>query len=626
MVICMFTTVWLRLWQMQVWQVDKYTQTMLDKVLVTRRLPAPRGRIVDRNGLPLADNKATWAVVVTPSRVPAYKGGKPKPEEFYPIAAELSRVFNRPDLPAEEALKRMTAELPSDAFRARLVVDDVAEETRCRIKELGLELQGVDVVLRYVRDYPHPDGANAYHVVGYASNLTAGQVKAGKLAEGYEYSDIIGQLGVESSYEKVLRGAKGLEKIDARGVPTVESPPRAGDDLILSLDSELQARTEDALARWVAHKGHRGGAAIVMDCRNGQILALASYPTFHPEWCTGQATPEDRKKFADVAKHPGLPWSDHAISGRRNPASTFKIITMASALEMASYLGLDTFGPNTHEYCRGSIVVGKERGETRTKKCWNKNGHGWVGLRDAIAESCNIMFYRAGRELHMAGGPEGQLLQQGARAFGLGSKTGIDLEGEYEGLVGDPRWLAQQNQIRDDVEDGWYLGLTMGMAIGQGYIEATPIQMACATAVIANGGTLVWPHLVKEVRSGDQPVEYTYPFPDSPPHTPRPITLSPQTLSIIRDGMRMAISMSRGTGYGAFKDFTRTQIAGKTGTDEVCDNSWFTSFAPAGDPRIVVTVFIEAGGHGSASAAPAAKEIYEAAFDQQGRLRVGLNR
>lgn len=622
LVIVAFCTLWLRLWQMQVLQVDQHTQTVLDNVLIPHSIGAPRGCIYDRDLVPLADNRPSWAVVVTPSRVPAYRGGAPRPEAFYSIAAELGRIFSRSDLSVEEIMRRMTDGLPSDALTPRLVVDNVEEATRSRIKELGPELEGVDVIQRYVRDYPHPHGANAYHVVGYASRLTAEQVKQGKLSEGYEYSDIIGQLGVEAAYERELRGTKGHEKIDARGLPVTASAPRAGHDLVLGVDSALQAAAEQALEQWAKHQGQRSAAAIVMDCRNGQVLAMASYPSFRAEWCVPQATPEDRKAFTEEQSAPGNPWMNHAITGKRFPASTFKIVTMASALEMSAFLGLDTFGPNKRVYCTGRILVGERK---EPKYCWKRNGHGWVGLREAIAESCNTMFYSAGAVLHAAGGGDGVLLQQGARAFGFGSKTGIDLGGEYEGLVGDRDWRVRQSYVQDNMEVGWYVGDTMNMAIGHGDLDATPIQVASATAVIANGGVLVWPHVVKEIRAGDQPVEYRYPFPDDPPNTPRPITLSGQTLSIIRDGMRMAVTSRRGTAFQAFQPFTRVAVAGKTGTDERTNNSWFTSFAPYGDPKIVVTVFIEKGGHGSASAAPAAREIYEAAFDESGRLRVDLD-
>jgi len=613
------TIIWVRLWHMQVWQKEQHRETSESKLLVKASIAAPRGLVVDREGRPLADNRATWAVAVTPDQVAEYRRNH-KPEAFGRVAAELERIFGGA-LTADEIQRRASQGLPAESFRPRLIVDDVSEVTRCRIKELGPELAGVDVVQRLVRAYPHPLGANAFHAIGYASNLKAEQI--GLLKQGYEYSDVVGQLGIEDVYEYELRGVKGKEIIDARGEPSVEKAPVPGRDLTLAMDARIQAAAEKALSRWVNASGRRGGAAVVLDCRNGQVLALASYPAFAPEWCTSQATPDERRLFAQLESQraSGLPWVNHAISGQRCPASTFKPITLATALETGA------INPATRVYCSGKLKVSEEQGRVRTKNCWKKSGHGWVGVREAIGFSCNVFCYNAGRELNRLwrNDPRKREFQQiGARAFGFGRLSGIDLRQESAGFVGDKKWIFRQRQLQDDASPDWYVGHSMDMAIGQNVIEGTPLQVACATAAIANGGTLVWPLLVKEVREDGRLVPHSYPLEE--PVRRGPISsLSPQTLRLVREGMRLAVSHREGTAHAAFASFTRTEVAGKTGTDEVWNNSWFTSFAPAGNPRVVVVVFIEKGGHGSESAAPAVREIYEALFAPDGRLQVRLD-
>jgi penicillin-binding protein 2 len=488
-----------------------------------------------------------------------------------------------------------------------------------RVKERSFELPGVDVERKFLRRYDHPDGSNAFHLLGYVGPIS--EEERGRLLRpdyGYELTDLIGKCGVENYYEAELRGRKGREVILPNGPPTIDRLPRPGHDLTLNVDSALQTVAEESLARNVEKFNGDSGAAVAMDPQTGAIYAMASYPSFRGEWFLPEHTPEsvaERKRVEEDRPTKRLPYSNQAISSQRAPASTFKIVTLAAALEEG------VIDPDTYAvYCTGSVMLG-----STPRHCWQKHGHGAVGVIRSLCVSCNIFYYSLGVRL------KERRLVNWAKAFGFGEQTGIDLPGEGKGIVGDRAYL-----INVLGEDGWFDGHSAIFAIGHGTIQATPLQVALMTAIIANGGRRVVPKVVAAITESGRPQS-----PIRPAKTAGLVPLSPRTLDIVRAGMRGVVLSDEGTAHKAFTGEYElpVAVAGKTGSSEIgTDDAWFTCYAPyapmdpsdpesvsraAMVPQLVVTVLVVNGGHGADSAAPVAHDIIRAAYDDHGRFRIG---
>lgn len=513
------------------------------------------------------------------------------------------------------------------------VAEDVPRDRALTIEENHLQLPGVVVTAGAVRNYA--EGLLYSHVVGYVGEITDDELKAsGSMAGGGPYSpgDIVGKSGIEAVYEELLRGHKGLSTVEmdatGRAIRTVGRPqlPAQGDTLVLTLDLKLQRAAAAALDEAISKAGVSAGAIVALDPRNGEILAMVSRPTFD---INAFAKGIDPLTFSSLANDPGHPLLNRAISGLYPPGSTFKMVMAAAGLQE----GVIT--PQTKVHCGGAIYVPYTFNEAMRQiyRDWLPTGHGEVDVVKALAESCDVFFYNVGtpRAKDDAGNftryydPGGSVpkyfqglgierINEYARSFGLGRRTGIDLPAEESGLVAGPEW--KETTFPGSV---WSIGDTIITSIGQGYLLLTPLQLANITAAVANGGTLYKPHLLKQVNSADgQTVRRVG------PSVLGRVPVSAENLALVRQGMLQAVS-PKGTAYRL--KLPDVKVAGKTGTAEFGEpidaagtrrsHAWFAAFAPYDEPSIAVVALIEGGTEqleGSTYAVPAVEKVLRAYF------------
>jgi penicillin-binding protein 2 len=477
------------------------------------------------------------------------------------------------------------------------------------------DFPGVQIAQTYRRHYERR--ALAPQLFGYVSEISEEQVEA--LAKrGYAPGDTIGQAGIEAAYDQYLRGLPGVGRVYVDALGRVQSDreysqlPEAGDSVRLTLDADLQETAQDAIEYGIriAHEDGEwaadGGALVAMDPRTGEILALASNPSYDPRVFTGRVKQSDLKRLAAPrANHPTL---NRAVSGLYPPGSTFKPITALAALET----GL--LAPDELIQCTGKRVVD---GQTFTN--WDPFANEPMILSTALAASCDTYFYEVGlRFYERTDSP----LQRWARKLGFGQATGIDVGPEERGLVPTPAW--RRSYFDTEIDKLWTSGDSVQLAIGQGDMLVTPLQMTRFYALLANGGKLVEPHIVKAVeepRSEGQPPVVLRPYSPKPP---KDVGLDQTGLRIVREGLYDAAHANYGTSSGIFGTFP-VPIAGKTGTAEkfvrlpgfqgLRDQAWWCGYGPYANPKLVVCAVIENGGHGGVAAAPAALKVFEKYFD-----------
>ena len=594
----LFAIVFFRLWFLQVLSYDTFVARANDNRLRTVKIVAPRGAIVDRRGEVLVENRPGLAVGVRPMDVPAGRLGE--------VAQRLGKLLGVPP-------RRIVAKVRSQQYlpyELVVVKEDVPRAVVARLLEHRPDLPGVEVRKNYLRAYPH--GSLAAHVLGHVGEISAEQLKQRRF-KGYSPGDVVGKGGLEWTYDRWLRGRDGVAKVqvDALGRPKQggEVPggrlPEAGDTLVTTLDARVQAAAEEALRRGLAlahasgNWGANGGAAVVLDARDGGVLAMASYPTFDPAvWVGGISEKDFRALTAPGANYPLL---NRAIQEAKAVGSTFKVVDAVAGLEEG------VISPSTTFYCNGSYKVPVAT-DNRVFHCWSA-GHGTLDLTRAIVESCDVYFYNVGYRFYLRAGTP---LADWAVRLGLGRPTGIDIPGEVAGRVPTPAW--KRSYFKAEVDKVWTPGDSLNLAVGQGYVEATPLQLAVLYAAIANGGTVVRPHLGLRIVDAQGEVVQ-----DLVPPRGRRVEMSRATLDVVRRALRLAASAPGGTSAPVFAGYP-VAVAGKTGTAEVWDGgryvdyAWYASYAPADDPRYVVVVMIEKGGHGGSVAAPAARVIYDALF------------
>jgi penicillin-binding protein 2 len=560
----------LRLAWMQLWQGADYRQQAEENA--TRVVPwrAPRGLILDRHLRVLVNNEPALSLGLTPAELLR------EPEKLGPVLEQLGILLGQD--PAE-LKKKFEAQRPRPFAPARIATE-LDRKLLGQIEERHAELPGVVVMEDSKRVYPE---LMAPHVLGYVGEIREKQLE--RLGdEGYRLGDLIGQSGLESVYDQVLKGEDGGRelRIDARGHELKvlgEKAPRPGNNLVLTLDASLQKAAEDAL-------GPNAGAIVAVDPRNGEVLAMASKPDFELSTFSGRVKASEWNKLMNDDR---TPMTNRAIQGLYPPGSVFKIITAAAALETGAIT------PEWKAECLGIYWIA-----TWPYRCWKEIGHGHIAIEQAIVESCDIFFYQVGLRTKV------EALHDYAVRFGLGAKSGIDLNGERAGLVPDPQWKEQTQNMP------WFPGNTVMMSIGQGYLLATPLQLAMAVSAIANGGTLWKPHLVSRVTSpeGDLVQEVQ-------PEKVRQIELSSDTLRLIQRAMGEAVDDRRGTAWRARVE--GVSVAGKTGTAQNPhgeDHATFVCFAPVENPQIAIAVVVENGGEGGLTAAPMAKAVMEAYFQK----------
>ncbi|MBW6469140.1 MAG: penicillin-binding protein 2 [Coriobacteriia bacterium] len=575
----------LRAWSIQVINADRYVAAAENNRVREIAVDAPRGRILDRNGNPLVANRATLGVTVAP-------GVKDDEDMLYRLSVVL-------EMPFDDLMERVTSTREA-ALKPRLVALDVPMTVVAYLAEHETEYPGVEVSVVPVREYPH--ASLAAHVLGYTGEISEDSLNSGEM-EGYVLGDIVGKSGAEWQFESVLQGEKGYRRVEVDAVGSVrhvleEAEPVAGRDVVLTIDLEVQQVAEEALQRALVEAradnfvNARAGAAVALDVHTGEVLAMASVPTFDPTLFIGGISTRDWEALN--AEDSEYPLNNRAIQAAYPPASTYKAITGMAGLEF----GVTSLGHSY--YCSGRWTG---MGEQWSKFCWNRRGHGSVGLTRGVSESCDVVFYEIGYEFYKRDREE---LQEFARRFGVGSVTGIDLPGEVSGRVPDAAWKAEFNANYPEYRQ-WLPGDTVNMVIGQGDLLTTPLQMAAVYAGIANDGDVMRPHVLKEVL--DSRGEAVRVFEPEVAFSPE---VQPETLRTMHNAL-LAVTEA-GTGRSAFRGFAE-RVAGKTGTAEVAgkdDYAWFTAYAPADDPRYAVAVVIEQGGGGGAVAGPAAREILAA--------------
>ena len=550
-----------RLVYLQIVQGEKHRQRAeSNRVRIIPKQPE-RGNIFDRHGKLLASTRYPRSVYLWPMAH--------RKSSWSVVGPRLAQILEIPQAEIEKTLQQ-SAVNPSSLIR---IARNLNEAQVTALREYENELPGVEINTEAVRYYPH--GKDLAHVLGYTREITAEQLEK-KKAQGYRLGDVMGQMGIEKAYEKLLRGEWGGQQIevDGSGRPLRvlgTKQAKSGNDLHLTIDLEMQIAAEKAL-------GNRNGAIVAIDPKNGAILAMVSHPGFDPNIFSKQKLSQKDWESLQGSEHPLV---NRAISAFP-PASTFKIVTTTAALESGQ------FSPDTVLQTYGSLTIGGTRfGE------WNHAGFGPLGFVGALQWSSDTFFYQIGKRV---GGPT---LISWTRKYGFGQKTGFEFTTEEaKGLVPDENW-KQKVWKRD-----WTVGDTINMSIGQGALQTTPLQVAVMFAVPANGGYRVQPHLLKDHEEAKSWRES--------------LNLKPTTVNVLRAGLRKVVS--EGTGK-VLNTPTLPPVAGKSGTAEAWrrgvkeNHAWFGAYAPADKPEILVVAFAEhSGGGGGSVAAPMILAVMEKHF------------
>ena len=593
LIVVVFGILTLQLIRLQLVRGDSFRARAETNRLREEPLIPTRGLIFDRNGVPLVENRPGYSAAVVAADLPE--------EQQAAIAFTMQEILG---VAAGEIELKIDARRESnDPFTPVIVADDVSTERAFMLRERLPQLPGVRVVVEPKRSYP--EGPLFSNVIGYVGRINEGEYDDLAPA-GYEMNDYLGKTGVELTYETILRGEPGLRDIEAdasgRALRVIEEQPaRAGTNVVLSLDSELQRKVTEIVQ--AAMGTSQNAAAVVVDVRTGEVLSLVSLPAYDNNLFTHKV---EGNELVQLLDDPRKPLVNHAIAEMYPPGSTFKQITGIAALQE----GIAT--AKTTITSLGSISVKNQYDPSISYIFRDWSALGTLDFYRGVAMSSDVYFY------YLAGGysENGRDLFQGlgaarladwTRRFGLGEKTGIDIPGESAGLVPDPTWKEQE------VGGVWTIGDTYNFGIGQGYVSATPLQMALVTAAVANGGNLLTPHVVKELRDSEGRV-----IPIQRSYVRRNLGVDKRNLDVMREGMRQVVDS--GTAPGAKSRFTA--VAGKTGTAEFgerrpdgsyMEHGWFTGYAPFNDPQIAVAVFLEQG-NGAGTAAPAAGKIFDYYF------------
>jgi penicillin-binding protein 2 len=574
------TLAW-RMVQLQIIDHEHFTTLSRENRVKVLPLPPTRGLIYDRKGVLLAQNRPAYSLEITPEQV----------ADVEQTITELGRIIeiDEEDLERFRQLRKRKRRFDSVPIRVNLSQDETAQFAVHRHR-----FPGVDIKAQLLRHYPHD--VKTTHVLGYVGRVSQRDLEQIDVSN-YSGTSHIGKNGVEKTYESALHGVVGLEQVEVnaagRKVRTLaQSPPEPGVDVHLHLDIELQEVAMKAF-------GDNNGAAVAIDPKNGAVLALVSQPGYDPNlFVEGIST----KNYKALQQDDSRPLYNRALRGQYPPGSTVKPFMGLAGLERGA------IQYDSSIYCPGFFRL---PGNTHRYRDWKKTGHGSMDLDSAIVQSCDVFFYKLAYELGV------DRIHGFLSQFGFGNRTGIDLTGESSGLLPSRDWKRRARR------QPWYPGETLIIGIGQGYFLTTPLQLAAATAAIANNGTFFTPHVVDYLRSRE--TGEINPIP--PSANVIPIALQ-QNWEDVRNGMLRVVEGARGTAKRIRSDQYR--IAGKTGTAQVFtvaqdaeydeetlekklrDHALFIAYAPVEDPQIAVAVVVENGGHGGSVAAPIAREIMDA--------------
>ncbi|MHB1293442.1 MAG: penicillin-binding protein 2 [Anaerolineae bacterium] len=634
MILVCFAGLGFRLWDLQIVSSGSYQEAADNNRYRLIPVDAARGIIYDRYGKLLVRNIPSFSVSVVPAGLPDEDTverkavikrvsellGMPLQSGDATATADASVQVRGAEGPTieeiiEEAMSSKYAPSPYSPLR---IASNVDRQAAFILEEEHLELPGVVVEAESVRQYV--EGPLMAHILGYTGRISAENLESYQedLDYAYEPDDLVGLLGIESTMEDVLRGVKGEKHVEVdafeREVAVIASEdPVQGNNIVLTIDVELQRYVEEVLREGMRNAGSEVGVAIAIDPRTGEVLAMVSLPSYDNNLFSGGISYED---YVGLSEDPNHPLVNHAISGQYPPGSTFKIVPASAGLEEG------VINRNTTFTCSGTMYLPNRfypdnRAYAQPFYCWRKAGHGSLNVIGALQNSCDIFFYQEAGGFGQFQGLGMEKLAEYMQIFGFGEPTGVELVGEASGLVPSDRWK------RLNYSERWTTGDTYNAAIGQGYVLATPLQLINATAVIANSGTLYRPQLVYQVLGADGEVIQAL-----EPEIIRQVDVSQENLAIVREGMRLAVE----SGTAPSARLPGITVAGKTGSAEypalddegnlIVDehgylptHAWFTAFAPFEDPEIAVVVFLEGGGEGSRTAVPVAAKILRHYFD-----------
>lgn len=580
-----FSALSIRLWYLQVIKGGELKQRSEINSVRFRKIAPLRGLIMDRKGHLLVDNLPSFDVVYMPGKV----------TDQEQLIEKLKILYKKKSLQFtldQHFPKIVKPYLPIKLER------NVGMEKVAVVETNSMDLPGVYIDVSPVRFYLN--GEMMAPVIGYTGEASKEELEEGD--EEYTYGDILGKHGVEKAIDFYIRGRNGAELVEVnvydkeiKNLGRIEPVP--GYNAVLTIDADLQKTA------WQELKG-RAGAAVALDPRDGSVLAMVSSPSFDPHLFNSGIS---YNQWDKLQNSPLAPMSNRAISGQYPPGSTYKLIVATAALEE----GIIT--PNTKFFCNGFFKMGN-----KTFRCWHKNGHGYVSLHRAIVESCDVYFYNVGKLLGV------DKIAKYAKLFGLGDASGIDLSNEKSGIVPTEQWKLAR------MKEPWQPGETISIAIGQGYDLVTPLQLANAYGAFANGGTVWRPRLIKRIESIDSKT-----YKEFGPVKNGNLALSKNTFDILGQALWGVVNEQGGTGGAA--RILNADVCGKTGTAQVIsmpenerarqrkmsvflkDHALFVCYAPLKDPEIVVAVIVENAGHGGSVAAPIARKILNAYFEQKAK-------
>jgi penicillin-binding protein 2 len=574
-----------RLWYLQIVRGSFFRDRSENNRLRTIFIPSPRGVIADRHGEALVRNRPSFNIELVIEDAP----------NVNQVLDDLAALVGEN---AQDLRERLGNQNKRRRFEPKVLLRDVSRDLVAKVSAQRHRLPGVIVSVAPVREYPY--GALSAHTVGYLREISSDQLKS-TTYQGYRSGDMVGQSGIEAALEQYLRGERGAQAVivNARGTKIGEAffqPEIPGSDVHLTLDRQLQQVAERAL-------DGRRGSVVAMHAQTGEILALASAPTFEPGIFTGEI-PKD--VWADLTDSKSAKLSNRALQGAFPPGSVFKMFVAAAALS-------EGVAEHTEQtFCPGFLKFGK-----RQFRCHKHSGHGRTNLYDALVQSCDVYFYTMGQRLGVD-----RIHEYAHDLFGFGEPIGLEGFDESSGLVPSTKWKAAYFRNAEDKK--WYPGETLPVSIGQGAVLATPLQVARAMAALVNGGKLLKPRIVSKVVASDGRIlEQT----SDAPNVMRVIDVDPSILAEIKRGMIGVVEDKRGTGKrAALPKESGIGVGGKTGTAQVAsresglnheDHAWFAGFAPTENPQIIVVALIENGGHGGEVAAPVTRAVFKQFFGVQ---------
>lgn len=585
-----FLLLLLRLWYLQVIGYENFQERSIRNRTRVLTLEAPRGPIFDRNGKLLVDNRPSFQISVMRQDV----------EDRLLLFERLAPLL---EVEISELESRWQRGRGFPIYRPIPLAEDVSREIMERVQEHSVDLPGVLTEVRPVRD--DLEHGSAAHLTGYLGEITEVELQSGDF-NNYSGGDFVGKTAVERTFDPYLRGEKGqrLVEVDVQGKLLrqlkIESP-HPGNKIYLTLDRDLQRAAGDAF-------GSQSGAAVVLNVNTGEVLAMVSRPTFNPALFAQGIGGDDWRALVQDNRHP---LQNKVISGLYPPGSTFKMVVALAALRAG------TIAITEHIDCDGAFEVGGSR-----YRCWKKSGHGLTDLKKALRESCDVWFYKVGLELGI------DKISAAAKEFGLGAPVGFPLPGERSGVIPSQEWKQQH------YNKPWYAGETVIASIGQGFVLATPMQLAVMMAAIANHGKVLQPQVIRQIEDWDGHLLL-----QTGPKVVRQLNYSAEAWKAVQDGLVAVVNEPTGTGRAAYLE--NVVVAGKTGTSQVVrrmsdeeeeldekgeipyrfrPHALFVAYAPAAKPEIAIAVVVEHGQSGGAAAGPIVQQIVRRYMELQGEL------